>query len=36
LELGKPMSVIELQRDQAFKTAVPKVIRPDILLTKNG
>jgi len=36
LERGKPESVIELQRDQAFKTQLPRVIRPDILLTKEG
>ena len=36
LEHGKPTSVIERQRDEAFKTALPRVIRPDILLTENG
>ena len=36
LEHGKPASVIERQRDEAFKTALPRVIRPDILLTENG
>jgi len=36
LERGKPQSVIELQRDQAFKTQLPRVIRPDILLTEEG
>lgn len=36
LERGKPQSVIELQRDQAFKTELPRIIRPDILLTEEG
>ena len=36
LEQGKPDSVIQRQRDKAFKTALPRVIRPDILLTENG
>ena len=36
LENGKAASVIERQRDEAFKTALPRVIRPDILLTENG
>jgi len=36
LERGKPESVIQRQRDEAFKTALPRVIRPDILLTENG
>ncbi len=36
LEHGKPTSVIQRQRDEAFKTALPRVIRPDILLTENG
>jgi len=36
LERGKPQSVIELQRDQAFKNQLPRVIRPDILLTQEG
>ena len=36
LERGKPDSVIQRQRDEAFKTALPRVIRPDILLTENG
>ena len=36
LERGKPESVIKLQRDEAFKTALPRVIRPDILLTAEG
>ncbi len=36
LDLGKPAELIELQRAQAFKNDVPRVIRPDILLTENG
>ena len=36
LDLGKPRELIELQRSAAFKNDVPRVIRPDILLTENG
>lgn len=36
LDLGKPPELIELQRSAAFKNDVPRVIRPDILLTENG
>ena len=36
LDLGKPRELIELQRSPAFKNDVPRVIRPDILLTENG
>ncbi len=36
LDLGKPATLIELQRSQIFKNEVPRVIRPDILLTENG
>ena len=36
LDLGKPRELIELQRLAAFKNDVPRVIRPDILLTENG
>ena len=36
LDLGKPAELIELQRSPAFKNDVPRVIRPDILLTENG
>ena len=36
LERGKPDSLIQRQRDEAFKSALPRVIRPDILLTENG
>lgn len=36
LDLGKPRELIELQRSAAFKSEVPRVIRPDVLLTENG
>ncbi len=36
LDLGKPPELIELQRSVAFKNDVPRVIRPDILLTETG
>jgi hypothetical protein len=36
LDLGKPPEMIALQRSPAFKNDVPRVIRPDILLTENG
>ena len=36
LDQGKPAGLIELQRSQAFKNDVPRVIRPDILLTETG
>lgn len=36
LDLGKPRDLIELQRSNAFKTDIPRVIRPDILLTESG
>lgn len=36
LERGKPAELIELQRARAFKNALPRVIRPDLLLTENG
>jgi hypothetical protein len=36
LDLGKPAELIEVQRSLAFKNEVPRVIRPDILLTENG
>ena len=36
LDLGKPRELIELQRSVTFKNEVPRVIRPDILLTENG
>ena len=36
LDRGKPVGLIELQRSPAFKNDVPRVIRPDILLTETG
>jgi hypothetical protein len=36
LDLGKPDHLIELQRHSAFKQDLPRVIRPDILLTDDG
>jgi len=36
LDLGKPRELVELQRSAAFKNEIPRVIRPDILLTENG
>ena len=36
LDLGKPAVLIALQRSPAFKNDVPRVIRPDILLTETG
>jgi hypothetical protein len=36
LDQGKPPELIALQRDQAFKNDVPRVIRPDVLLTESG
>jgi hypothetical protein len=36
LDLGKPADLIALQCSSAFKNDVPRVIRPDILLTENG
>jgi hypothetical protein len=36
LDRGKPHELIELQRSPEFKNDVPRVIRPDILLTDSG
>jgi hypothetical protein len=36
LDCGKPRELIELQRSSVFKNEVPRVIRPDILLTETG
>jgi hypothetical protein len=36
LDLGKPAEVVARQRSAAFKQDVPRVIRPDILLTDAG
>lgn len=36
LDRGKPAALIELQRSPGFKSDLPRVIRPDVLLTENG
>jgi hypothetical protein len=36
LDRGKPSELIELQRAPAFKGQMPRVLRPDVLLTENG
>lgn len=36
LDRGKPASLLDLQRQRAFRHEVPRVIRPDILLTDDG
>jgi len=36
LDLGKPARLIDLQRSPAFKNDVPRVIRPDLLITDDG
>ncbi|HWI59682.1 MAG TPA: hypothetical protein VNZ22_20815, partial [Bacillota bacterium] len=36
LDQGKPAELIQWQRANAFKNDVPRVIRPDLLITDNG
>jgi hypothetical protein len=36
LDLGKPEHIVRLQRQNRFKSDVPSVIRPDIILTDDG
>jgi hypothetical protein len=36
LDQGKPESLLSVQRDDAFKNDLPRVIRPDLLLTEHG
>lgn len=36
LDLGKPAELLELQRSPACKNEIPRVIRPDCLLTEQG
>jgi hypothetical protein len=36
LDLGKPTELIELQRAAVLKNDLPRVIRPDLLLTEHG
>jgi hypothetical protein len=35
-DAGKPADLIALQRSPAFKNDLPRVIRPDLVLTENG
>src|SRR5881396_1703812 len=36
LDRGKPAGLIELQRSPTLKNEVPRIIRPDLLLTESG
>ena len=36
LDQGKPSELIQLQRSPAFKNDLPRVIRPDLLITEHG
>lgn len=36
LDQGKPDHLLDLQKDRAFLPDVPRVIRPDVLLTEDG
>jgi hypothetical protein len=36
LDQGKPAWLVELQRAPGFKNEIPRVIRPDVLLTNSG
>src|SRR5580765_2951287 len=36
LDQGKPAELIGIQRSAALKNEVPRVIRPDLLLTEHG
>src|SRR5439155_9774146 len=36
LDQGKPAELVQLQRLAAFKNELPRVIRPDLLLTEHG
>ena len=36
LDQGKPADLIELQRSAVFKSELPRVIRPDLLITEHG
>ena len=36
MDSGKPAELIELQRNAVFKNEVPRVIRPDLLITDHG
>lgn len=36
LDKGKPKKLIEFSREKAFRNEVPKVLRPDVILTDEG
>jgi hypothetical protein len=36
LDAGKPAELIELSRQKIFRDELPRVIRPDLILTENG
>src|SRR5437588_9691858 len=36
LDLGKPASLIEIQRSPSHKNEIPRVIRPDLLISEQG
>lgn len=36
LDQGKPQELLEIQRAAAFKNELPRVIRPDMILTESG
>jgi hypothetical protein len=36
LDRGKPQEIVALGRDPAFRGAIPRVIRPDLVLTEEG
>jgi len=36
LDRGKPKELVELQRSRAFRFGMPRVIRPDLLITEDG
>jgi hypothetical protein len=36
LDMGKPADLIALQRSTSFKNQLPRVIRPDLLITEHG
>lgn len=36
LDQGKPADLLELQRSNSFKNSLPRVLRPDCLLTESG
>ncbi len=36
LDRGKPRELVELQRNKLFANDIPRVLRPDLILTENG